>query len=95
MQVDGTIQDSELGAPKMLLQHLFTSTTANLVSSTERSRQQRPPFAPVHLPLSFLLNLDGLSMPALELTKPGRVDFSTEDKYAVPYAEVYRPALQE
>jgi hypothetical protein len=83
---DGSI----IGSPKGLLQHLFTSTTANFVSSPIRSKQR---FAadPITLPTTFFVNADALSF--TELGFKGKLDLSS--RFNVPYNEVYKLTIEK
>ena len=82
-QDDGSI----IGSPKLLLQHLFTSTTANFITSSSRSNQAEEA-KPIRLPTTFFLNADGFRSPVLglELKAP---------KFMVPYQEVYVPTIKK
>lgn len=56
-QANGNILDQDLGGPVALMRHVLTTTTVNLISSSQLSVQQGPEFKDVQLPASFFVNI--------------------------------------
>lgn len=91
LQEDGRILNMQLGAPKALLQHLFTSTTVNFTTSPVRSKQEHTT-DPIQLPLAHFINSDGFTIPELGLDK---IDTSPRNgRFDVPY-KVYTDTIQQ